>query len=80
MADDRLEVLISEPAVAELSRYFGRADFIDAVQVFRAVRMLSHRMNEASADWLARHHVTAAQYKFPRGAVLAQPESRHFVA
>src|SRR5665213_1365516 len=44
---DELGVLISPPAVAELGAYFKNADFIDAVQVFRGVRMLSHRMNEA---------------------------------
>jgi DNA-binding MarR family transcriptional regulator len=63
MVDDRLEVLISAPAVAELSRSFG-TDFLGAVQIFRAVRMLSHRMNEASADWLASHQLTPAQYNF----------------
>jgi DNA-binding MarR family transcriptional regulator len=62
--DDRLEILISPPAVAELSRSFGDADFLGAVQIFRAVRMLSHRMNEASTSWLAAHHLTPAQYNF----------------
>jgi DNA-binding MarR family transcriptional regulator len=62
--NDELGVLISPPAVAELGAYFKNADFIDAVQVFRGVRMLSHRMNEASTDWLAPHKITVAQYNF----------------
>jgi hypothetical protein len=63
MADDRLEILISAPAVAELSRSFG-TDMLGAVQIFRAVRMLSHRMNEANSNWLAPHQLTPAQYNF----------------
>ena len=45
-------------------RVFRSTEFIHAVQVFRGVRMLSHRMNEASADWLAPHDITVAQYNF----------------
>jgi DNA-binding MarR family transcriptional regulator len=61
---DELGVLISPPAVAELGAFFESATFIDAVQVFRGVRMLSHRMNEVSGDWLAPHDITVAQYNF----------------
>jgi DNA-binding MarR family transcriptional regulator len=62
--EDRLEILISPPAVAELSRSFGDSAFLGPVQIFRAVRMLSHRMNEASAAWLEPHQLTPAQYNF----------------
>jgi DNA-binding MarR family transcriptional regulator len=61
---DELGVLISPAAVAELGAFFESTDFIDAVQVFRGVRMLSHRMNDVSADWLAPHDITVAQYNF----------------
>jgi DNA-binding MarR family transcriptional regulator len=61
---DRLGVLIAAPAIAELSNFFGTTDYLSAVQIFRATRMLSHRMNEASSGWLAQHGLTPAQYNF----------------
>ena len=61
---DRLGVLIAPPAIAELSSFFGTTDYLSAVQIFRATRMLSHRMNEASSGWLAQHGLTPAQYNF----------------
>lgn len=64
MPDDRLGVLIAKPAIAELSSFFGTTDYLSAVQIFRASRMLSHRMNEASSGWLAQHNLTPAQYNF----------------
>ena len=62
--DDRLGVLIAPPAIAELSNFFGTTDYLSAVQIFRATRMLSARMNEASTGWLAPHGLTPAQYNF----------------
>ncbi len=62
--DDRLGVLIAPPAIAELDRFFGGTDYLSAVQIFRATRMLSARMNEASTGWLAQHGLTPAQYNF----------------
>jgi DNA-binding MarR family transcriptional regulator len=64
MLDDRLGVLIAEPAIEELSSFFGSTGYLNAVQIFRAARMLSHRMNEASSGWLAQHNLTPAQYNF----------------
>jgi len=64
MPDDRLGVLIAQPATAELESFFGATDYLSAVQIFRATRMLSHRMNEASSSWLAQHDLTPAQYNF----------------
>ena len=64
MADDELGILISEPSIAQMAGDFGDMDFLASVQAFRAVRMLSHRMNEASTGWLARHDLTPAQYNF----------------
>lgn len=61
---DELGILISRSAVEGLSAYFEDADFVDSVQVFRGVRMLSHRMSEAAGGWLAPHDVTVAQYNF----------------
>lgn len=62
--EDRLGVLITPAAVAELAASFGGTEYVQAVQAFRGVRMLSHRMSEASADWLAPHEITVAQYNF----------------
>src|ERR1039458_1818572 len=62
--DDRLGVLIAPTAIAELDSFFGTTDYLSAVQIFRATRMLSHRMNEASSSWLAQHGLTPAQYNF----------------
>jgi DNA-binding MarR family transcriptional regulator len=64
MLEDELGILISAPAAAELAAHFESPAFVDAVQVFRGVRMLSHRMSEASTEWLAPHDLTVAQYNF----------------
>jgi DNA-binding MarR family transcriptional regulator len=64
MDDDKLGVLIAPSAVDEYVTSFGSAQSLDAVQVFRGVRMLSHRMSEASGDWLGQHDITVAQYNF----------------
>lgn len=62
--DGESGILIAPAAVTHLTSYFGAQDFVGAVQAFRGVRMLSHRMSEAASGWLAPHGLTVAQYNF----------------
>jgi DNA-binding MarR family transcriptional regulator len=65
MPDDNAKLLITSVTLEQfLCDFPSQDDAARAVQVFRAVRFLAQRMNEATTQWLSPFGVSATKYNY----------------
>lgn len=63
-ARDDAKLLLSAQAAEQLSRDFPDEALLEGVEVFRAVRFLAQRMNEATSAWLAPFNVSSTKFNY----------------
>lgn len=63
-ARDDAKLLLSAEAAQQLSRDFPDEALLSGVEVFRAVRFLAQRMNEATSAWVGPYNVSATKFNY----------------
>lgn len=64
MVHDEAKLLLSPKVSRQLSHDFPDETLLDGVQLFRAVRFLAQRMNEATSSWLAPFGVSSTKFNY----------------
>jgi len=63
-ARDDARLLLSPSAAKQFARDFSDATVRDGVELFRAIRFLAQRMNEASAKWLSAYALSSTKFNY----------------
>lgn len=63
-ARDDARLLLSPEAAEQLAQDFPDELLCDGVELFRAVRFLAQRLNEATTAWLAPYNVSSTKFNY----------------